>query len=402
MRVLVTIQDDAAHLRDMRPVVAALQRAGHTVAVAVPPRLGDLAGAYGLEYFQAGGSWIGALVERMDGDTSAEQGFAPILAQIHAAEPIFMDLMVGDPAVEVAESILRAGWGADLVVSDSMEFGGSLAAERLEIPWVRYGNACFVPEYFSPEKLARTLNRSREALGLPPDPTGSSPYRYLYASLMTREFDPDLELIPNVCSYQYIRLADDDWLTEFAAAMTSDVPSIFVSLNSLSYAHYHGLQREALNQMRAVIESLGGLDCTAVVSLGNGVDPEGFGELPDHVRLYESVPQRTVLAHADLFITHAGYSSVREAIEALVPMVTVPLIGDARYVARRAAERGVAVNLSELEISVPQIQKACSAVLEGRDSYLHELRWQRRRMLDQPGLDQFVADLEAIVGDHRV
>ena len=50
--------------------------------------------------------------------------------------------------------------------------------------------------------------------------------------------------------------------------------------------------------------------------------------LPDNVHVFDFVPQVTLLQHADLFISHGGFNSVVESIEAEVPLLLYPVHDD--------------------------------------------------------------------------
>jgi hypothetical protein len=76
--------------------------------------------------------------------------------------------------------------------------------------------------------------------------------------------------------------------------------------------------------MEVTVSALDRLGCAAIVSTGGWVAPEHFGRRPGRVRVVDHAPQRSLLARADLFVTHAGYTSVRESVRAGTPMVTIP------------------------------------------------------------------------------
>jgi len=76
-----------------------------------------------------------------------------------------------------------------------------------------------------------------------------------------------------------------------------------------------------------------------------------------HVYFFKSVPQVEVLSHADLFITHGGLSSIKESIDAEVPMLMYPVHADfdpmgnsARVVYHGMGLRGDAENDTETEV----------------------------------------------------
>jgi len=69
------------------------------------------------------------------------------------------------------------------------------------------------------------------------------------------------------------------------------------------------------------------------------------GVVPRWVQLRESVPQPAVLAHADVFFTHAGMGSCTEGLWYGVPMVAIPQAVDQPANAKRLEAVGVGRNL---------------------------------------------------------
>ncbi|MDX8031894.1 glycosyltransferase [Lentzea sp. BCCO 10_0856] len=66
------------------------------------------------------------------------------------------------------------------------------------------------------------------------------------------------------------------------------------------------------------------------------------------------IPQQELLNTAKVFVTHAGYSSVREALTAGVPMVCLPLFADQRRNAARIQDlkAGIQVEVKDLTAAV--------------------------------------------------
>ena len=79
-----------------------------------------------------------------------------------------------------------------------------------------------------------------------------------------------------------------------------------------------------------IIESFGGRsDVRVVLSVGAKEEAmEMLGELPANVVARRYVDQVAALSHADVFVTHGGFNSVKEAILLAVPMVVVPFCVD--------------------------------------------------------------------------
>ena len=69
--------------------------------------------------------------------------------------------------------------------------------------------------------------------------------------------------------------------------------------------------------------------------LANGI------EVPANVTVHDWLPQRECLSDADLFITHGGANSVKEAIVAQVPMIVMPLGRDQPENGRRIDGHGL-------------------------------------------------------------
>ncbi|WP_298345502.1 nucleotide disphospho-sugar-binding domain-containing protein [uncultured Algibacter sp.] len=58
-----------------------------------------------------------------------------------------------------------------------------------------------------------------------------------------------------------------------------------------------------------------------IITLGDKIDKTTFKNLPDHVFLFNWVPQLEVLKNADININHAGINSINECIHYKVPML---------------------------------------------------------------------------------
>ncbi|MFP2897640.1 nucleotide disphospho-sugar-binding domain-containing protein [Corallococcus sp. 4LFB] len=84
---------------------------------------------------------------------------------------------------------------------------------------------------------------------------------------------------------------------------------------------------------------------TLILSLGPALSREALSPIPGNVHVFPRVPQLEVLEKADLFITHGGSNSVKEAISVGVPMLVYPGRADqpglsARVVRLGLGERG--------------------------------------------------------------
>lgn len=379
MRVLVTVQPAAGHLRSLVPLARVLRAAGHRVAVAAPSWFHPEVRSYGLDAVAAGAGWSPA-------EASA---WAEVLRHPERPwrwEDLFWHRL--DAARAVAEDLaaLAPAWRPDLVVRDCTEFGGSWAAELLGIPHVPVGTAGGIATLYAMPELAARLEDHRAALGLPPDPGLLAPNRHLYVHLTPPCFDPAELALPNVrCCRPAGAARAGEALPGWLAGPPEGRPLVLASLGTA----FHG----AAGRLEAIAAGLGRLDCVAVVATGG--DPGRLGRPPGHVRLVPSVPQPLLLRCADLLVTHGGINSIREALCTGVPMVVAPVATDQPRNAARCEALGVARALPAAGVGAEAVAAACREVLDdGR--FRRRARAVQREVLALPALESLLPELEAL------
>jgi MGT family glycosyltransferase len=89
-----------------------------------------------------------------------------------------------------------------------------------------------------------------------------------------------------------------------------------------------------------IAEACDGLDAQLVISTGGGVSPDALGDLPGRPLVVHYAPQVELLRRAVLAVTHAGLTTVLEALSTGVPMVAVPVTNDGPGVAARLVWTG--------------------------------------------------------------
>lgn len=89
---------------------------------------------------------------------------------------------------------------------------------------------------------------------------------------------------------------------------------------------------------RMIIESAHERPWHVVLAIGDQVDAEDLGSVPDNVEVLQQVPQLAVLRQARAFVTHAGMGGTMEALHEGVPLVAVPQTAEQRANADRIAE----------------------------------------------------------------
>jgi len=120
--------------------------------------------------------------------------------------------------------------------------------------------------------------------------------------------------------------------------------------------------------MQSMIDVYGSDPNVAVVlSVGPKIDMDTLPSMPSNFFMQRSVPQKTILGIADVFVSHMGNNSTNEAIFMGCPMVSIPNFGDQNMNAERAAKLGIAVHIrspyapkpvEDLTYVTPEVLKA--------------------------------------------
>ena len=107
-------------------------------------------------------------------------------------------------------------------------------------------------------------------------------------------------------------------------------------------------------------------DYQVIMSVGNLVSVEEFGELPENISVYPHVDQIAVLEKADVFVSHCGMNSVSEGLYFEVPLVMIPQTSEQKGVAKRVLQLGAGIKIDSLDANL--VLSAVNKVFED-DSY---------------------------------
>ncbi len=114
-------------------------------------------------------------------------------------------------------------------------------------------------------------------------------------------------------------------------------PLLYCSLGTYSHAYPYSDRL-----FKVVIDVLRKRhDLQAILQIGSAKEVESFGLLPPRIKLLKEAPQLQILSKTDIFITHGGLSSVREAIHFGVPMLVFPCWNDQPGNAARVVVHGL-------------------------------------------------------------
>jgi UDP:flavonoid glycosyltransferase YjiC (YdhE family) len=218
-----------------------------------------------------------------------------------------------------------------VVLRESCEFAGAVAAESREIPHARVGVGLAQTEDYVIRTAAPMVDELRAWAGLEPDPEGRKLAETPYFTLTP----PALEAPGGPLPERILRFHD-------AAARPHPAPDpdaqplVYVTFGTVaaSLGLFPGFYR-------SVIEALAGLPVRIVMTVGDAADEAELGSLPANVSAKRWIPQAEILSRASAMVGHGGFGTTTGALLAGVPQVVVPLFADQPYNAARVEGLGV-------------------------------------------------------------
>jgi MGT family glycosyltransferase len=279
------------------------------------------------------------------------------------------------------------GWSADVVVFDWLLPAAAIAAERAGLPAVALVHCPYplpargAPPLFSGLKpMAGRFGAARDRLlasvtcrfsaaglpmlndvraehGLPPLKHWDDQLLGVQAIYMMTapelDFSSKAGLPANV---HYVGPAFEpfpkDWESPWPKENTD--PLILISF-STSYMNQGTLAQR-------VLDAVAGLPVRALLTAGPALDTRHL-RLPGNARSVAFVPHRTVLPHASLVITHAGWQTVNAALADGVPLVCIPDRRDQPDNAARVLVVHAGVRVSK-KSSPSKLRRVIAAALE--------------------------------------
>jgi MGT family glycosyltransferase len=137
-------------------------------------------------------------------------------------------------------------------------------------------------------------------------------------------------------------------------SVIGDRKLIYISLGSLNtdFADFY----------KTCISAFRNTDYYVCMSIGKKCEVSQLGEIPLNFLIKSFLPQLEILKRADVFITHAGFNSVNEALYFGVPMLALPQVNDQHMVAKRLVSMQLGMTESIKELS-PEILRSKTETL---------------------------------------
>lgn len=405
MRVLFTTVGSPSHGRAQLPLARALAAAGHEVLVATTALL--------VPVFERDDVRVVPCIEAFEPRAFLPPGLADDMqqpglddAQRRALIMAALSQAISGPmAQRILESVrpVAREFRPHLILRDGMDMSACLLAEQLGIPQLPTPSGS--SNCLDPVGILPGLNARREDLGLPTqdDPLSLIPHGRIDYVPPAFSF---AQYLPSSWAYrQTVAVDRGSVLPRWAEELPTDRPLVYAAIGTAlpmfqdrpedgPAAQLPMQLPDPVETLSTIIKGVSALDdCTVVVSTsGVPVDTEA---LPAHVRLVDRLPQPLLLESVDLFLTHGGFNSIREAMRTATPMAVLPQFGDQHDNARRVQELGLGREITDS--TADGITAACRAVLAD-PAATARARQARLTMLTLPEIEAAVPDLEKLAG----
>jgi UDP:flavonoid glycosyltransferase YjiC (YdhE family) len=384
LRILFTFAGGTGHFLPLVPIARAAEVAGHVVAFAGQAGMVPTVEAAGFEAFDTRGASLLVTSKRtalLEFDAEREA---------HAVRDGYARRIAGERAAALLP--LCGEWKPDIVVSDEMDFGAMVIAERLGLPHASV--LCIAAgSLVTIDLVTEPLNELRAEHGLPPDPELAMLRRYLILSPFPPGVrDPGFPLPPVAHALRPTSPeAPTDgeslvWLSGLTGA-----PIVYFTLGTI-------FNLESGDLFERVLAGLGELPIYVVVTVGRELDPQVLGPQPSNVRIERYIPQSLLLPHCNLVVSHAGSGSVMGALSHGLPMVLIPVGADQPLNAARCEHLGVARVLDAVRATPDSVREATSEVL-AEPTYRRNAERIRDEIAAMPSPERAVRLLERLAAE---
>jgi UDP:flavonoid glycosyltransferase YjiC (YdhE family) len=385
MRVLISSTKFSGHLNPLLLYAKAVVSKGHEVAVAAPLAAARVAEA-GILYLPVGepsDEENEARRRSLDATVGAEQVMAAT-AGFFAAQGI---AGLPDMRSHVAD------WRPDVVLRDSSELAGLVAAAEAGLLSARIGVHCGQGEMDLFPHFSEPVDQMRARIGLAAD-QGAGLRSEAVLSAFPAFMDEGVDWLG---SREPFRVRPSAGLSPAPGgerppwAPAEGERFVYVTLGTVS-----GRSEKSRSAYRAVLEALATLPVRALLTTGPIMPHEELGVIPPNVTVEAFVPQDAVFPYADAVVCHGGSGTVLGALAMGLPQVVVPLFADQPHNAASVARAGAGILVTDRTASV--LRAAIARVLQD-DSFRQTARRIGGDIAAMPDMDAAVERLLALA--HR-
>ena len=387
MKVLFSCVVGPGHFHPMVPLARALEARGHRVSFATDPGCCAYVRGVGFEAHPAGLDQREAN-ERLDAimPESEWEAIAPEDGMGYLLSRLFGQIRV-PPMLDDLDRIF-AEWLPDLVIHETAEMAGAIAAEVAGIPHVEHSFGILRPAV--ERRLATEAVAAISAgLGVRNPGVGGIAGELYLDICPPRIQHPEIADVPHV---QRIRpmgfdSAPDAVLPGWVADLPSR-PTVYVTMGT--YFNH------AVDVFKAIVDGLREEPLNVIVTVGNNGDTALLGPQPDNVRVERYIPQSQLLPYCDLFVSHAGSGALLGALNAGVPMLAIPQGADQFTNAERIVDAGLGLRLMPSALNSIAVRDSTRRLL-GDGQFARVARSQQAAIENMPAPESIVPILEGLV-----
>lgn len=384
MRVLFTCVVGYGHFHPMAPLARALAAAGHAVAVATDPGFCGYVRSVGFEAIPAGLDHVDARTQFFASHPDWDQVPQPDRMAIQQAE-MFGRIRV-PPMLDDLEEVIPS-WRPDLLIHDSLELAGAIAAERAGVAHAEHAVGILRPIGVR-RAVTAALAPFSTAIGVRNPGVGG-----LGGELYLDNCPPSLQLpeirdVPRVVPVRPVGFDPrpgeplPDWITRRSGRR----PLVYVTLGTVF--------NQAVEVFQTILEGLRRLEVDVIVTVGEDVDPDVLGRQPGTVHVVRYLPQERLLSRCDVMVSHGGSGAVLGAATAGVPMLVIPQGADQFLNASRVEAAGLGLVLGPDALATSAVRDAVARLL-GTAGYRLAARSERSAIERMPEPGSVVPILEA-------
>ena len=394
MRVLLTTQPGYGHFRPLLPLAHALVAAGHDVRVGTSASYAPVVEREGFTPEAVGLDWLHGVESTIPPELKPPPEVKTLAT--HFAHK-FVRMTAERLAVDVVA--LSDRWRPDVIVRETTEYGGFLAAQILGVPWAALQVAS--PTLMSESLLAEAaiaLDEIRPRLGLAPDPGLAALRDELVICFAPPALhDPSFGLPARLRSFHPGAPPASGPAGGALEGLGDERPLVYATLGTVFNDPTYELPF-----FPSIQEGLLDAPVDLLMTVGPNVDPASLGDQRSGVRVLAYVPQRAVLERSAVVICHGGYGTLLDAVDAAVPLVVVPFGADQHVNAATVERLGIGIVIDEESLVAEAIRDAVDTLLQPAAPHRQRLQALREEWRGLPGPAGAVHALIAHMDKRRV
>ncbi len=340
MKVLFTCNNVISHFKPLLPFARSLKSRGFEVRFATNEPLAE-------EIENAG---FGHVLLDYPSDQVKEEaqkmfvGVAPKdMGKLYMAE-VFFGIFAKTAAPALIEKL--GEWRPDLIVRETTEFAGLVAAQKLGIRHVRLEIVNGESEESITTNYQKQFDSLRASVSLPPAGAG-----YLKDEMAFSAHPQMLDDTPRVNSQSPVRFLAEPIVLSDAEVNNEWLPQADWPLVYATFGTVAGNSEGSNGIYQTAVDAFSEIPANFLLTTGKDA-PEGLiSSVPPNVVVRPFVPQWDVLPHAKLMVNHGGSGTVIAGLGSGVLMVITPMFADQPDNARCLASVNLGLSVADPDVA---------------------------------------------------